>query len=477
MRLRTMFFDVGGTLETYNFTRELRISNTSIFRDLLAEHGIDLPVTDEELCEMITSGIKTYRHWSIDSMIELDTEEIWADYVFKNYSIDRTTIKAISEQLSNLYEMKFYNREMRPEVPEVLAEIRKMGLNIGLISNTQSVTQVPQTLSKYGISEYFDPVVLSSVYGRRKPDPSIFYWAARLANSPTCACAYIGDKINRDVLGAKRAGFKLALQVRHEFDDGEKDEGATPDFVMSSLTEMIPLLESFLKESETSTSIGYKNGSIKALFFDAGDILYYRPERDRHLNEFLSTRKVNPADNFEAERKRIKDLAFSGQMRRHDYYRELIRLYGIDDPADVEEGMKALSRDDNTVAIFEGVPETVNALKQKGYLLGIITDTAMPFTRKLNWFDEYGFGRVWDVVISSKEIGARKPAPTMYEEALTQTGVSADEAVFVGHKTHELDGAKAVGMKTIAFNYDPDARADVYIDKFADLLNVPLLVQ
>mgnify|MGYP000941387690 FL=1 len=43
MKLQTMFFDVGGTLETYRFTRELRIANTGIFRDLLAEHGIELP--------------------------------------------------------------------------------------------------------------------------------------------------------------------------------------------------------------------------------------------------------------------------------------------------------------------------------------------------------------------------------------------------------------------------------------------------
>jgi len=112
----------------------------------------------------------------------------------------------------------------------------------------------------------------------------------------------------------------------------------------------------------------------------------------------------------------------------------------------------------------------------KGFILGIITDTAMPFTRKLNWFDEHGFGRVWDVVISSKEIGVRKPAPSMYEEAIIQTGLKPEEAVFVGHKTHELVGARAVGFKTIAFNYDADAPADVYIENFSDLLQVPLLV-
>lgn len=475
MILQTMFFDVGGTLETYSCTRESRIANTRGFRSLLEDHGVKLDLTDEQLYELITSGIKAYRKWSIDSMVELNTYEIWSGYVFKKGEVSPSVLHQISEQLSFLYEMNYYTREMRTEVPKVLAEIRKMGLRIGCISNTQSITQVPFTLKRYGISEYFDPVVLSSVYGRRKPDPSIFYHAARLANSPTGACAYIGDKISRDVLGSKRAGFQLALQVKHDFDDGEIDEGATPDGVVENLEELVPFLEELMRLKVRD--LGSSKCVVKAIFFDAGDILYHRPQRDQHLKQFLAGRKTNPAPNFEIERKRIKDLAFSGQMKRHDYYRELIKLYGIEDPQEIEEGIRAISRDDNTVAIVEGVPETINILKQKGFLLGIITDTAMPFSRKLNWFDEHGFGRVWDVVISSKEMGVRKPATSMYVEALNQTGVKPSEAVFVGHKTHELDGAHAVGMKTIAFNYDLDARADVYIEKFSNLLEISLLEQ
>jgi len=475
MVLQTMFFDVGGTLETFSCTREYRIKNTAILRTFLAENGIILPITDEELYEVISSGISSYRKWSIASMIELSTTEIWSQYVFKDVKVDPEKINEISEQLSCLYELNYYVREMRPEVPAVLAEIKKMGLRIGCISNTQSLTQVPATLKKYGINQYFDPVVLSSKYGRRKPDPSIFYHAARLANSPTGACAYVGDKINRDVLGAKKAGFKLAIQVQHVFDDGEIDEGAEPDAVIENLTDLLPLLEAEIKENRGNGRVN-SCGKTKAIFFDAGDILYYRPERDKYLKEFLARHSIDPAPDFEKQRKRIKDLAFSGLMKRHDYYRELIHLYGINEPQAVEEGMKAISRDDDTVAIFDGVPETIHALKDQGFILGIITDTAMPFTRKLNWFEEHGFGRVWDVVISSKEMGVRKPAPSMYEEAINQTGIKPEEAVFVGHKTHELAGARAVGFKTIAFNYDKDAPADVYIEKFCDLLKVPLLV-
>jgi hypothetical protein len=43
----------------------------------------------------------------------------------------------------------------------------------------------------------------------------------------------------------------------------------------------------------------------------------------------------------------------------------------------------------------------------------------------------------------------------------------------VGHKVSELAGARAVGMQTVAFNYDKDAQADHFIEKFSDLLKHP----
>lgn len=155
----------------------------------------------------------------------------------------------------------------------------------------------------------------------------------------------------------------------------------------------------------------------------------------------------------------------------------MVRLYGIDDPQLVEEGAKAQAQDDDTVEIFDGVPETINSLKQRGYLLGIITDTALPISTKLNWFEKHGFGGLWDVVISSKEMGARKPASILYEEALQQTKLKPDETAFVGHKAYELEGARAVGMHTIAYNFEKSSVADAYIEQFGELLTIPLLLE
>jgi putative hydrolase of the HAD superfamily len=472
--LKAVFFDMGGTIDTFRFTRQMRIDNASLIRDCLARVGLQTGLSDEQLADSITNGVSAYLRWNMVSNIELHPAEIWSRFFLKNIHVTPETLAPIAEELAFLYETRLYVREMRPEVPQILDRIQEMGLKIGCISNTQSHQQVPTSLKAYGISEYFNPVVLSSEYGRRKPDPSIFYYAARLASVPTGACAYIGDKINRDILGARRAGFRLAVQIVHPYDDHEKDEGATPDALIQDMTEFLPILQEELEKDRVFTAT-HPARKIKAIFFDAGDILYHRPHQNENLNRFLSNKTLQPHPDFAAEQKRLKDLAFSGKIRRHDYYEKVLRLYGIEDPAEIAEGVAAMSQDDNTVEIIPTVPETIRALKQRGYLLGIITDTAISFSRKLDWFDQYGFGHVWDAVISSKEIGERKPSRAMYENALRQTGVCASEAAFVGHKKTELDGAHAVGMHTIAFNYEKDAVADTAIRTFSDLLTLPLL--
>jgi FMN phosphatase YigB (HAD superfamily) len=53
--------------------------------------------------------------------------------------------------------------------------------------------------------------------------------------------------------------------------------------------------------------------------------------------------------------------------------------------------------------------------------------------------------------------------------------LTAAQAVFVGHKASELDGARAVGLKTIAFNFEKSAQADFYIEEFSDLLELSLI--
>jgi len=367
---------------------------------------------------------------------------------------------------------------MRPEAPAVLEAIKKMGLKIGLISNVNSRGQVPTNLAEYKIGHYFDPIVLSSEYGRRKPGPAIFHYAARLANVPTSHCIMVGDRIVRDILGARRAGFGLAVQIKHDYKHGEGDEGATPDYVIEGLTELLDILQ---KERERipldPKPADVPPGPIRALLFDAGDLLYYRPERGKYFTEFLDEIGLSSKDDYGHERYLLRQKAYRGEMNQKEYQREILGLYGITEPEQIARGLKAMKKDEDNVQFFEGVKETLLKLKKEGYLLGIVTDTANPLHAKLSWFEHGGFGHVWDAVTSSLDVGVRKPDPKIYCAALEQLGVTVKQTVFLGHKKSELEGARTAGMKTIAFNYDEDAPADYYVENFADILRVPLLSQ
>jgi putative hydrolase of the HAD superfamily len=470
MKIQAIIFDMGGTIETFEYTRELRLEATVVIQQKLLDACINLHLSNEELCDVISSGMDQYKHWCLQTMEELPSQRVLSQYVFKDYDIDAQKLSEISEELMFLIETRFYHRTMRPEMPEVLEAIKQMGLKIGIISNVNSHGQVPMNLKEYGIIDYFHPIVLSSEYGRRKPDPSIFHYAARLINAPTSQCAYVGDRIIRDIEGARRAGFGLAIQIHHDFDHGENDIGYTPDAVIENMSELPEILRAKC-DCETKEP----KGSIRALIFDAGDILYFRPRRGSGFAEFLKGLGLEISANHTKQKKEIEFQAYRGQTTHDEYRKAVVRMYGITDPKQIVRGKQVLIDDDANVAFFEGVPETLLALKQQGYLLGIVTDTANSISAKLSWFERGGCGHVWDSIISSMDIGVRKPDPKIYQAALQQLGLTPDQAVFVGHRVSELDGARAVGMQTIAFNYDKDASADYFIEEFSDLLKVPVL--
>ena len=400
---------------------------------------------------------------------------VWREFIFPGYPLDAEAMDSIAEEGTLYIETHYYKRQMRPEMPHVLESIKNLGLKIGLISNVCSRGQVPQNLDQYRILHYFDPIVLSSEYGRRKPDPAIFHYAARLANVPTSESVYVGDRIARDIVGARKAGFKFAIQICHDFNHGETDDGAIPDLVIHQMDELVDFLRHEIAREGQHLEKPENEKSVRAILFDAGDILYHRPGKGDKFREFLLRLGHSGKVADEDEKNHLTQRAYRGQITQDEFREELVRLYGVNQPAEVETGKEILAEEDDSVEFFEGVPQTLLALKKAGYLLGIITDTANPISTKLNWFDQGGFVHVWDSIISSNEMGIRKPDPGIYQAAMRQLGVAACKTIFVGHKESELKGAREVGIKTIAFNFDPDAQADFYIQTFQDLLTVPAI--
>jgi len=119
-----------------------------------------------------------------------------------------------------------------------------------------------------------------------------------------------------------------------------------------------------------------------------------------------------------------------------------------------------------------GVTATLKRLRERGLTLGILSDTESPATAIHERLEQLGLDGLFDVVVTSLDLEETKPHPIGYRRALDLMGVLPQNAAFVGHDREELAGAARIGMRTVAFNYDSDAVADIYLRRFEDLLSV-----
>lgn len=477
MQLRFVFFDMGGTIDRHIYDRNTGVQATSRIRELLSSVGIGIPMDDQDLYDLVTRGQREYREWRERTYIELPPERVWPEFILKSQHLRPGQLDSVAEQLAYVVDTQYYLRSLRPEMPDVLRELSNMGLGLGILSNIQSKRQVPDDLERYGIKELFHPIVLSCEYGRRKPDPAIFHYAARRAGVPTSSCVHIGDRISRDILGAKRVGFALAVQIRHEFTEPDEPDEPKPDAIINSMDELPSLLRKRAASRPGNPSISRRPGTIRAFLFDAADTLYYRPDPGRRFSDFLKHLGFEDSNPDPDALRTLKEKAQQGKISVEDYHSGALSLYGIRDPDDLAKGFEVLGEESRDIRFFTGVTDTLRHLKDTGYLLGIVTNTAVPLHEKLRWFESADIGSIWDCLISSKEVGFRKPENEIYKVALKQLGVQPREAVFVGHEAAELEGAKQVGLHTIAFNYDDGVAADAYIHKFDELIHCAQMLQ
>ncbi|GAB4539537.1 MAG: hypothetical protein Kow0063_28430 [Anaerolineae bacterium] len=217
--------------------------------------------------------------------------------------------------------------------------------------------------------------------------------------------------------------------------------------------------------------------TIKGIFFDAAGVLYRRPEPTR---TYVSTlvRSVGLSTELHAQdrarQKILRSEANKGRLSPNEYWDQVLLMYGVSDPA--ERKMLVARIDDyaDNVLPMPGGREALAGLKQRGFILGIITDTIYPLERKMRWLDQVGIADLIEVVACSTALGAYKPDPAIYLNAMQQAHLTPDESAFVGHAVDELEGARQAGMATVAVNYDPGAEADYYARSLLDLLNVPI---
>jgi FMN phosphatase YigB (HAD superfamily) len=145
----------------------------------------------------------------------------------------------------------------------------------------------------------------------------------------------------------------------------------------------------------------------------------------------------------------------------------IIEDLGYDVPPDVRAALiDAFGRagDDAEVHLAPNAAPALRALKDTGVRLGIVCDVGMtPSTALRGHLDRHGVLALFDHWSFSDEVGCYKPAPAIFEHALT--GLAADPATtaHVGDlRRTDVAGARAMGMTAVRYTglFDDDSQPE-----------------
>lgn len=146
--------------------------------------------------------------------------------------------KACAE-LSSLF-VRDYKKEYRlmPGAREVLSQLRKKGMRLGIVSNNHS--GVRQVLADMGVADFFECMVISEEVDLYKPDPKILQLACEKLGASPAESVYVGDH-PFDVLCAHDAGMAAMWLPANRFMEIPAYIDA-PEYTISSLQEAAEML-------------------------------------------------------------------------------------------------------------------------------------------------------------------------------------------------------------------------------------------
>ena len=134
-----------------------------------------------------------------------------------------------------------------PDVIPALSELRRCGLRLGIVTNTDGEPGLKRDrIRRDGVEGLFDVIVVAGDDTTHvKPHPEPFIRALQILDMNGREVVYIGDRVSTDVPGAKAVGMHVGIIDRSgAVDFRVYGQGASgPDFVIHSLLELLQLLK------------------------------------------------------------------------------------------------------------------------------------------------------------------------------------------------------------------------------------------
>jgi putative hydrolase of the HAD superfamily len=204
MTIKGILFDLYGTL----IDIETDESMDEIYRAIahyLNYHGVYLHRADVR--ERYYHIMKQQREESGEEYAEIDVEAIWNEFLLQEGIRSGPTRGQLAKVLAQVYRAISRNRlQLYPGVKEVLNTLQA-SYRLALVTDAQSCYAIPE-IRAVGLDGYFDPVIISSRYGFRKPDSRLFRKAIDNMGLEPSEVICVGNDMFRDTYGATLLGIQ-----------------------------------------------------------------------------------------------------------------------------------------------------------------------------------------------------------------------------------------------------------------------------
>jgi HAD superfamily hydrolase (TIGR01662 family) len=137
------------------------------------------------------------RHWTFRRM-------------YRGLGLDEAACESLVGRLDAAHAERHLWCGLDPEAPRVIEELKRRGLRVAVISNTED-GRLQDSLAAAGLAGSFELLVDSHLVGCRKPDATIFRLALERLGVEAGDAAFVGDSYESDALAARAVGMRAIL--------------------------------------------------------------------------------------------------------------------------------------------------------------------------------------------------------------------------------------------------------------------------
>ena len=206
----TIFIDLGDTLRVI---RKDAAYSRAAKADICRLLGVDAE-PEAYYRDVIEPRYNKYRDWALTFYCEAPVKILWTRWLA--YDLPRERVEAHADALTWAYRKTKGERVVTDGGIDTVKALHARGYTLGIVSDLVGVEEVDDWLDRDGLRPYF-----------------------KTAPENTC---YVGDNLNRDIIGAKAAGLGMTVAVQYP---DKKPQTITdenrPDHIITHFSQLLDL--------------------------------------------------------------------------------------------------------------------------------------------------------------------------------------------------------------------------------------------